>query len=162
MRTFDQMRPSVRARRIVCRAAVGCLSALFIASSAAAADISGKAEVIDGGTIVIAGQTIQLDGIIAPGFAELCGSAEHKWHCGQEAAFALADAIGRSWVECDIRDAGTLRRRVGVCRVGGPKGRDLGAWMAAQGWARNTAGYTALEKAAKAAGKGLWRDATSR
>lgn len=139
-----------------------CLSALFIASPAAAADISGKAEIIDGGTIVIAGQTIQLDGIIAPAFADLCGLAEDKWRCGQEAAFALADAIGRSWVECDIRDAGTLQRRVGVCRVGGPKGRDLSAWMVEQGWARATTGYASLEQAAKAAGKGLWRNAPTR
>ena len=162
MRTFSQMGPSVRARPIVCRAALVCLSVLFIASPAAAADISGKAEIIDGGTIVIAGQTIQLQGIIVPAFADLCGSAEVKWHCGQEAAFALADAIERSWVECDIRDAGTLQTRVGVCRVGGPKGRDLGAWMVEQGWARAAAGFASLEKAAKAAGRGLWRNATSR
>ena len=53
---------------------------------------------------------------------------------------------------CDLRDAGTLQHLVGVCRVGGPKGRDLCTWMVKRGWARAAGRYAALENAAKASG----------
>ncbi|NKB54968.1 MAG: thermonuclease family protein [Alphaproteobacteria bacterium] len=132
---------------------------LLLPTLALAADITGKADIVDGGTIEIAGQRILLDGIDAPKFGETCGAGGTPWRCGQEAAFALADAVGRTWVECDVRDAGTLKLAIAVCRVGGPKGRDLGAWMVTEGWARAQRGtaYVALETAAKAARKGLWR-----
>lgn len=134
---------------------------LFATSVAHAADISGKADIVDGGAIVIAGQQIRLFGIDAPDPAQMCEAGGKPWHCGQEAAFALADAVGRTWVECDIRDGGTLQQVAAICRVGGPKGRDLGAWMVAEGWARAdrkaAPGYGTLEDTAKAGGMGLWR-----
>jgi endonuclease YncB( thermonuclease family) len=152
MRTPKPMRPPIEFCAIV-----AVLLALYSAPPVYAADISGKAKIVDGDTIIIARQTIQLEGISTPAFTERCGPAEIESHCGQEAAFALADMVGRTWVECDLRDAGTLQRLVGVCRVGGPKGRDLGAWMVKRGWARSAGRYAALEKAAKASGIDLWR-----
>lgn len=132
----------------------------FIPNLALAADITGKADIIDGGMIEIAGQRILLHGIDAPEYTQTCLVKDGKpWPCGQEAAFALADAVGRTWVDCDLRGAGTPRQITAICKVGGPKGRDLGAWMVAEGWARAQSGsaYVAFEATAKAARKGMWR-----
>lgn len=136
---------------------------LLCAPPTSGADLTGKAEIVDGETIVIAGQEIRLHGIDAPTLGEICDAEGVPWHCGQEAAFALAAAIGRTWVDRDIRDAGTLRRIVAVCRVGGPKGRDLGAWLVRGGWARAAiADYATQEKAAQDASLGLWRSHVAR
>ena len=137
------------------------LALFFFAPFARAADITGKPDIVAGDTLVIAGTQIRLYGIDAPAYETTCSAGGKPWFCGQEAAFALADAVGRTWVECDLKDAGTLEVMVGVCRVGGPIGRDLGAWMVSEGWARadrNVApGYGPLEDAAKAKGLGIWR-----
>ena len=55
MRTPDLMRLSIEFRMVV-----SILMALYGATSAFAADISGKAQIVDGATISIAGQTIRL------------------------------------------------------------------------------------------------------
>ena len=136
---------------------VSILMALYSTPSAQAADIAGKAQIADDATINIAGWTIQLEGILAPVFTKQCGPAANEWHCGKEAALVLADIFGRIWVECDLRDARTLQRLVGVCPVGRPKGRDLGAWMVKRGWTRAAGHCAAMEEATKTSGIGLCR-----
>ena len=127
----------------------------------ALADLSGKPRIIDGDTIEIAGQRIRLHGIDTPETGQVCEIDGEPWRCGQEATFALADFIGRTWVECIERDRDRFGRVVAVCRVGGSKGHDLGAHMIAEGWAlayrKYSMDYVDHEAAAKAAGKGLWR-----
>ncbi len=129
--------------------------------TAQAAEITGKPDIIDGDTIEIAGQRIVLHGIDAPEPKQICKADGHAWQCGEHATFALANVIGRTWVECDIKGTDNRDRIVAVCRVGGPKGKDLSAHMVAEGMAladRKTSGeYVKQEEAAKAAGKGLWR-----
>ncbi len=137
------------------------LSALLAWGAPAFADITGKPRVIDGDTIDIAGQRIRLYGIDTPESDQLCEADGKPWRCGQEATFALANIIGRTWVDCVERDRDRYGRIVAVCRVGGPKGQDLGAWMVSEGWAlayrKYSMDYVAAEDAARAAGRGLWR-----
>ena len=127
----------------------------------AIAPISGKPRIIDGDTIEVAGQRIRLHGIDTPEAKQTCKADGKQWRCGQEATFALANIIGRTWVDCVERDRDRYGRIVAVCRVGGPKGKDLGAWMVSEGWAlayrKYSLDYVAAEDAARKAGRGLWR-----
>lgn len=67
--------------------------------------IEGQASVIDGDTIEIRGERIRFYGIDAPESRQLCDNASGKpYRCGQKAALALSDKIGRRTVTCDPRD----------------------------------------------------------
>jgi endonuclease YncB( thermonuclease family) len=137
------------------------LSVLLALGSPAFAEITGKPRVIDGDTIEIAGQRIRLHGIDAPERGQLCKADGKPWRCGQEATFALADIIGRTWVDCVKRGTDRYGRVIAMCRVGGSKGKDLGAKMVSEGWAlayrKYSMDYVAAEDTARAAGRGLWR-----
>jgi len=125
------------------------------------AEISGKPNIIDGDTIDISGVRIRLHGIDTPETGQICEINGKTWRCGEEATSALSDVIGRTWVDCFGRNKDRYGRIVAVCMVGGPKGRDLGAYMVSQGWAlayrKHSMDYVGDEDAARAAGKGLWR-----
>lgn len=136
------------------------LAAAFMLAAAApvgAADIAGRASVIDGDTIDIHGERIRLHGIDAPEGAQRCYRDGELWPCGRRAAFALADHIGARTVRCEPRDRDRYGRIVAVCFAGGA---DIGAWMVRQGWAlayrRYSTAYVDEEDTARAARAGLW------
>lgn len=135
-----------------------CVATAMLASSAAAADLVGTASVRDGDTIEIRGEPIRLYGIDAPESSQLCRADGEDWRCGQRAALALADRIGRRPVTCEKRDRDQYGRDVSVCSSGGV---DLNAWMVAQGWAiaygDYSTAYVPQEEAAREAGIGIWR-----
>ena len=137
------------------------LSVLLAWAAPAFADITGKPRVIDGDTIEVAGQRIRLHGIDTPEAKQLCEADGKPWRCGQEATFALANIIGRTWVDCVERDRDRYGRIVAVCKIGGAKGQDLGAWMVSEGWAlayrKYSMDYVAAEDIARKAGRGMWR-----
>ena len=103
-----------------------------ISAHDAAAEIVGRATVIDGDTIEIRGQRIRLFGIDSPESAQLCQAGQKPYRCGQQAALALADRIGERTVRCQERDTDRYGRVVAVCYVGS---EDLDRWMVEQGWA---------------------------
>ncbi|NKB54964.1 MAG: thermonuclease family protein [Alphaproteobacteria bacterium] len=142
------------------RSVAALLIGLF-ALPAFAADIAGEPIVVDGNTIEIDGQRIILHGIDAPESKQVCKADGHSWPCGEHATSALANAIGRTWVECDKKEATKDGRTVAVCRAGGPKGMVLNAHMVAEGMALAyrtvSEEYVTQEDAAKQAKKGLWR-----
>ena len=127
-------------------------------SSPVHADVSGRAAVIDGDTIEVAGDRIRLHGIDAPESAQDCLADGRRWQCGRQATRALRDRIAKQAVACAERDRDRYGRIVAVCRLGG---RDLNAWMVSEGWAlayrRYTKKYMPEETLAKAARRGLWR-----
>src|SRR6266404_6378373 len=132
---------------------------LSIAPAAfAAADIIGQASVIDGDTIEIHGQRIRLFGIDAPEHDQLCEAGGAQYRCGQKAALALADQIGKQAVDCAPRDVDQYGRVVAVCSAAG---EDLNAWMVRHGWAlayrHYSTAYVPDEDAAHLAGVGMWR-----
>ncbi len=125
---------------------------------AAEGPIEGTASVIDGDTIEIHGQRIRLHGIDAPESRQLCVlPTGKKWRCGQAAALALSDHIGRATIRCEPRDHDRYRRVVAVCFKGED---DLNRWMAANGWAvayRNySLDYVVDEDHARVAQLNIW------
>jgi endonuclease YncB( thermonuclease family) len=123
-------------------------------------EIAGRARVIDGDTIEIAGKRIRLFGIDAPESRQTCGSEGKVSRCGQEATSALSNRLGAEIVVCDDRGRDRYGRIVAVCRLGGSAGPDINAWMVREGWAiayrRYSRDYVAAEGEAEAAKRGLW------
>ncbi len=122
------------------------------------ATLTGSARVIDGDTLEIRGSRIRLHGIDAPERAQRCRSGGRFWSCGREATRALVRRIGSHPVACEARDRDRYGRVIAVCRVGG---KDVNAWMVAEGWAlayrKYSRRYVAQERAARAAKRGVWR-----
>ena len=134
------------------------LAAMLASIAQAHTSVVGVASVIDGDTIEIHGRRIRLFGVDAPESRQACvDAAGNAWLCGNRAAIALSDMIGRAIVHCEQRDRDRYRRIVAVCR----KGReDLGRWMVGQGWAvaspRYSTDYIRDEDAAHRAHRGIW------
>ena len=125
--------------------------------TANAGDIAGVASVIDGDTLEIRGQRIRLHGIDAPESRQSCERDGRQYRCGQKAALALADKIGRATVRCEQRDIDRYKRIIAVCSLGNV---DLNAWMVRQGWAiayrQYSRNYVDDESAAQAEKAGIW------
>lgn len=150
-------KPHLSPNRLV-RAAIA-FAALLVVSKAQAQSLKGQASVIDGDTIEIQGQRIRLNAIDAPESRQACqDSAGRDYRCGQRAAFALADQIGRATVICRQTDTDRYGRIVATCFA---RGEDLNRWMVQQGWAieykqYSDGRYADAEAEAREAKRGMW------
>ena len=134
------------------------LVAAFAAVQAAAqSPVVGVASVIDGDTLEIHGKRLRLHGIDAPESGQFCEKDGEQYRCGQQAALALSDKIGRAIIRCEQRDIDRYKRIVAVCSLGN---LDLNAWMVRQGWAiayrQYSRDYVDDESAAQAEKAGIW------
>lgn len=124
----------------------------------APADIVGKAWVIDGDTIDVAGRRIRLIGIDAPESAQSCtDSLKRSWSCGRAATRALVDLVAGRELACASSGLDRYRRVLAVCRL--PDGSDVNAWLVRQGWALAygyTTPYVSEEAEARAQRRGIW------
>ncbi|MFO1069715.1 MAG: thermonuclease family protein [Geminicoccaceae bacterium] len=120
--------------------------------------LAGTVSVVDGDTLDLHGQRIRLWGVDAPESRQLCRVDGQPWRCGQAAALALSDHIGRRVVHCEELDTDRWKRIVARCRVAGD---DLGAWLVGQGLAlafvRYSEDYVADEARARAGRRGIWK-----
>jgi endonuclease YncB( thermonuclease family) len=144
-------------RRVIATALLGFV-ALKALPTLSEPTITGTASVIDGDTIEIHGQRIRLHGIDAPESSQLCeGPDGSRYRCGQVAAFALANTIGRKPVSCNGQDRDRYDRIIAVCFL---SGEDLNGWMVRQGHAvayrRYSLDYVSAEEAAEHDGLGIW------
>ena len=132
--------------------------AFALSVPAHAATLTGVASVIDGDTLEIHGTRIRLFGIDAPESGQLCTrESGERWRCGQQAALALSDQIGRATITCIGRDTDRYGRLIAVCRS---RGVDLNGWMVAQGWAlayrRYSMEYVSAENQAARLRRNIW------
>lgn len=129
-----------------------------IAGSVSANSISGRASVIDGDTIEIRGERIRLVSVDAPESRQTCLDAGGRaWRCGQQAALALSDMIGRSSIVCLSEGRDQYDRILGQCSVSNV---GLSAWLIENGWAvpyndREGRHYPAARRAEDAR-RGIW------
>lgn len=120
--------------------------------------VAGKATVVDGDTLKIAGRKIRLFGIDAIEGKQRCLDAKGQgWACGRAATQAVRTFIGGSEVSCFIRDQDAYGRDVAVCDV---RGQDLNRWIVSNGWAvaysRYGQDYVASEEKARSAQAGIF------
>ena len=139
----------------------GLLSVLP-AAPAFAEDLVGKANIVDGGTLFLAGKKIEIAGIVAPEPGQMCSRPDASTYaCGQMATFALAGIVETQWVTCRPSGEGEGGALRATCFIGP---YDIGAEMIRRGWAvadpsdpaAAAGNYAAIETAARTAGRGLW------
>ena len=101
-------------------------------------DIIGKAEIVDGDTIIINDIRIRFTGSDAPesyffGKTQTCLDAEGKeWECGKAATEKLRQLINNQTVRCTDEGQDRYGRTLGICYVGA---MDLQAEMVKSGMA---------------------------
>jgi endonuclease YncB( thermonuclease family) len=118
---------------------------------------AGRAYVIDGDTIDVAGHRVRLFGIDAPESAQRCERNGFAYACGETARRQLQAIIGANEVACRVRDTDRYQRAVANCAAGGA---DLGEAMVRSGWAlayrQYASDYVQAEAEARRQGIGLW------
>lgn len=116
--------------------------------------LQGRATVIDGDTLEVAGERIDIFGIDAPEQDQTCErGGGGTWSCGAEATRLMAHY---QIVDCLLSPAATPGRRVARCRVGD---EDLGRAMVRAGFAvevSRTGVYAAEEGTARTGHLGIW------
>lgn len=135
---------------------------MTLSTSALAADIIGRASVIDGDTIEIQGQRIRFNGIDAPESRQSCtASSGQAYMCGRASAAALDDYLARSRpTRCEATGKDRYKRVVADCFRA--DGQSVSAWMVRNGfavdWPRYSKGAFAADQAsAKSARAGIWQ-----
>lgn len=129
-------------------------AALYPLSAKNIEQISGKAYVIDGDTIVINNTHIRLYGIDAPETKQKC-----DWgYSGHNATRYLESLIKNKIVYCTIFAKDAYDRPIGACHT---QSHDINAKMVASGHAfayrRYSQKYIGLEETAKKSNIGIWR-----
>jgi len=118
----------------------------------------GRARVIDGDTIDIAGTRIRLEDIDAPEANQTCVDLKGQaWPCGKTATDELRAHINGRELNCQPSGVDRYRRMLAVCSL--PDGSDVNAWMVRQGWALASGyagNYGSEQRAAQASRRGIW------
>lgn len=126
--------------------------------------IAGPATVIDGDTLEVAGTRIRIHGIDAPERGQICQRADGTpWPCGTRSTEAARSRFGGRTLRCEDLGERSWGRVVARCWQ---DGEDVAAVLLRAGMVRacprfarrhsHAHGYTAIERAAMDAGRGLF------
>lgn len=133
-----------------------------LAPAAAQGPVIGRASVVDGDTVEIAGERIRFNGVDAPESWQVCHDGNGKaYRCGQAAANALDEFLAASRpTRCEYHSRDRYKRFVGDCYRA--DGESVARWLVRNGyaldWPRYSRGAYAGEQAeAKADRRGMWQ-----
>ena len=136
---------------------------VFLFGINVSADITGKAKITDGDSIVINDIRIRFTGSDAPesyffGKTQTCLDAEgNNWECGNAATQKLKELINNQTVRCTEEGQDKYGRTLGICYVGE---LDLQAEMVKSGMAvaylRYSDRYEKEQNYAKKVKAGMW------
>ena len=124
--------------------------------------IVGRARVLDGDSIAVAGVAIRIFGIDAPEWRQRCRGADGRlYRCGRLASRVLADRLRAASVRCLPRTRDKFARLIATCYQGED---DVARFMVRRGlaldWPRYSGGaYADAESEARSAERGLWQGA---
>jgi len=120
--------------------------------------LSGSASVIDGDTLVVAGERIRLHGIDAPELDQTFWYRGQQLACGTMALAALQVLTAGVELTCRIVEYDIYGRLIGKCFA--PNGVDIGQRLVLAGWAlayrHFSLDYVDAEDEARQAERGLW------
>lgn len=134
------------------------LLALGWGGPASAGDVSGRARLVDGDTIEVAGQSVRLHGIDAPETAQACtDGGGRRFACGAQATEALRRLIGGGDVSCAGDEQDRYGRLIAVCRAGGVElNREMVRLGMAVAYEQYSDDYLPEQLEAYKAARGLW------
>lgn len=129
----------------------------FALSFSARGDVSGIVVVIDGDTISVGGENIELWGVDAPEPKQTCTVERRHWNCGEVARAHLRTFVGNNLVSCVQKGRGDLGKAVFKCAIGT---LDIGAEMVEVGlaipyWQYSGKYYLRSYKEARGLGRGM-------
>jgi endonuclease YncB( thermonuclease family) len=120
--------------------------------------VQGRAKVISGDTLAVAGQRIRLHGIDAPEFGQPCHWPNKTIDCGNISRTGLLDLIAPVEISCRRRATAADGTWIARCVA---EDFDVGRNMVHTGWAMalpgDPAGYLPIQIKAQAAKRGMWR-----
>lgn len=138
-------------------AVLSLLGSLSVGPVTAATEFKGTAIALDGDSIEIGGQRINLYGIDAPEPEQRCERLGTSYACGQEAAKVLSQGIGQDTVTCRQKHLNQRKQPVAICKIGDV---DISQWMVRQGWAvahpKFGKAYKDTEAVARKYRRGIW------
>lgn len=131
---------------------------LLLAPAIQAADLTGRARVVDGDTLEISGQRIRIEGIDAFEKAQTCLDAKgREWSCGMAGRDLLSQLAAGIKVRCTGKAYDDYGRLLADCYAGD---LNLGQTMVDKGLAvafiKYTDTYAARERLARNNGIGVW------
>lgn len=116
-------------------------------------NVEGRAKILDGDSIIVAGREVRMQGIDAPEGRQYCRRKGRDWACGQEARRFLKRLIGKQEVFCKGLDIDKHDRLLALCQSGG---LDLNREMVARGFAVSYGRYETEERSARKNKTGIW------
>ncbi|MEX2009067.1 MAG: thermonuclease family protein [Dongiaceae bacterium] len=121
--------------------------------------LTGPACVIDGDTIIVAGERVRLHGIDAPELDQTFWCRGRNLPCGAMALAVLEALTAGVKLRCEAVERDRHGRLVAKCFS--PNGIDVGRRLVLAGWAvayrRYSMDYVDAEDDARKAGRGLWK-----
>ena len=119
--------------------------------------ISGRAQVVDGDTLLVEGRVVDLIGIDALELEQSCWRRGVWWPCGRKAATVLSRFVAQDPVECNVYPSGKHNHYYGRCRLGS---LDAAAEVMNLGYAvrspPNGSDYRFAEREARNREVGMW------
>lgn len=148
--------------RLLKRAAVAVTVVFSLTGLSVAAEVSGRAVIVDGDTLWVSGTEVRIHGIDAAETGQKCQLPKGTWDCAYAASSALQAVTQGKTVHCVGNEIDPYGRLIARCSTDGFP--DIGASLVSSGlaWAfiKYSTDYVALEKGPRSKQVGIWQSKT--